>query len=440
MNWIGTIIDDRYRVENICSSQGGMSELFFVTDLKYQFNEKIVLKICTKENEDYIKRFKREIRLINQFQGNPRVVQVLDSNPDYCVGTPSPYFVMKYYENGDLTHLISRLINDDELQEHVFNEMIFCILELHKKNQFHRDIKPQNFLVDGESIIVSDLGLGIELNSSTRFTSINAAWGTSGYMPPEYSNGSFKNYEATGDIYMLGKSFYNLLTGRNPSHLFIDGISAPIFHIVTRCCEYEPNRRFQNLHELQNELKNAFDAILNRGEEISQILERIKNDKYSQYDIGNFIKKLSSLNYDEKEKIIYEIPDSFFSVLSESFVDELPEFIDSYTIMVKNGYYAFEYGQTITKNMKRIFDNYYVSNEVKANVLELAIIAANRTNRYDAMRMCASMIKGVNDEALGRFIYLVIKKAPSGFLSSYITPSECQSSNVKQALIDIHRE
>lgn len=74
---------------------------------------------------------------------------------------------MHYYEDGDLTTLNPELKSDVKAQEQTFLQMCDCIAELHANDVYHRDIKPQNFLRHGDSIVVSDLGLSMERESLT---------------------------------------------------------------------------------------------------------------------------------------------------------------------------------------------------------------------------------------------------------------------------------
>ena len=192
-----------------------MGGILFVTPLGTIPPFPIVLKFCKSTDEEHLKRFRREVRLLGDFKGNPHVVQVWDQNLDV---TP-PYFVMKYYADGDLLSIAQQLRTSLELQESCFLRMIDCVQELHVQNKFHRDIKPQNFLREGEELVVSDLGLSTEIDSITAFTTSSIYWGTRGYIPPEFQRGGFKHADVTGDIYMLGKAFYVLVTGREPDHL-----------------------------------------------------------------------------------------------------------------------------------------------------------------------------------------------------------------------------
>jgi len=182
---VGDIIDERFEVYGTCSKVGGMGAILFVKDIDDEIAEEIVLKYCREEDEEYIKRFRREVRLLAEFAGNSKVVQVLHHN----VNCDPPYFIMPYYSDGDLTGLAEELQGDFQRQEEIINAMIACIAELHSQDVFHRDIKPQNFLCDGDSIVVSDFGLGMEPNSTSRFTSSSMSWGTQGFLPPEFQRG-----------------------------------------------------------------------------------------------------------------------------------------------------------------------------------------------------------------------------------------------------------
>jgi serine/threonine protein kinase len=176
---IGDLIDDRFEVEGVCSNQGGMGQILYVKDINEIFTDKIVLKYCKSEDPELLKRFKKEVKILELFNDNPKVLNSLYSNTD----SELPYFIMKFYKQGDLTNIVDLIKNDKALQEKTFLSMISCIQELHNKGIFHRDIKPQNFLLDGENILASDLGLGIKPDSdSTRLTHTNMYAGSQGYI------------------------------------------------------------------------------------------------------------------------------------------------------------------------------------------------------------------------------------------------------------------
>ena len=98
----GDIIDDKYVVEGICNDSGGMGTILFVKPISGEVEYAIVLKYCKETTEEGLKRFCREVRLLSEFTGNTKLVDLLDHNLTH----EPPYFVMKYYEEGDLTSVL----------------------------------------------------------------------------------------------------------------------------------------------------------------------------------------------------------------------------------------------------------------------------------------------------------------------------------------------
>ena len=112
----GDVIDNRYLVEGLCNDSGGMGVLLFVEDTQGMHAGRIVLKYCRETEDEQVKRFRREVRLLSEYKGNARVVQLLDFNVDH----DPPFFVMRYYENGDLTRIIDEIAQRPEQQEKFF--------------------------------------------------------------------------------------------------------------------------------------------------------------------------------------------------------------------------------------------------------------------------------------------------------------------------------
>ena len=76
----GEIIDEKYRVDGVCSQSGGMGEILFVTPVADIPPFRLVLKYCRETEDEQLKRFRREIRLLSEFRGNSKIVQIWDQN------------------------------------------------------------------------------------------------------------------------------------------------------------------------------------------------------------------------------------------------------------------------------------------------------------------------------------------------------------------------
>lgn len=429
---VGETIGGRFEITGMCSTSGGMGNIVFVTDASSANDTPLVLKYCKSFDPKLIKRFKREVDLLGDFKGNSKVAQIvaadLTHNP--------PYFVMEFYSDGDLTNRHAALLADPALQEQTFCDAIDCVNELHIKNVFHRDIKPQNFLQRGSHIAVSDMGLsvGIDANATT-LTSTAEAWGTYGYMPPEYQVDGFKNPDAAGDIFMIGKTFYNLLTNRNPVYMIETGIPPGVFHVIKRACNPDRALRYQNLGALKQALVAAYDIVLNRVEGINNcrskfetVDSRIQNEKtYIASEVEDLVNSIIALEHEEQDEICQYLTPRIFNVLAQDPFDKIrAPFLEAYGRMVRNGSYGWSFAERIADCVNQFVDSNNVPPDQKAEALDLAIHAADAQNRFDAMGTCRSMINGIEDTDLAERVRPILLEYPDSFVAR-IEPIDCKN-------------
>jgi serine/threonine protein kinase len=437
---IGAIVDNKYKVIAVCSNSGGMGTILFVEDLSNTTSFRLVLKYCKDNVPESIHRFCRETRYLDKFKGSSKVVQIYDSNLEHN----PPYFVMPYYPDGDLKNIAESLESNVQLQEEIFYKMIDCISELHTQGYQHRDIKPENFLRNGDDIIVSDLGLAKAVGAGTTFTRSSESWGTEDYIPPEFYIGDFKDASPPSDIFMLGKSFYCLLTKRTPRYLHSYGLNPAIFHVIENCCHLDKDKRYQTLPELKKALILAFDIILNRVsivDRANQLLTLIKEelssknvDIISEVEVRDFLDVLNILSEVDRNLIIYDLPQQFFILLSKSdFEDKIQGFLKNYEIFAKDAVDSFVYAETIADYMMLVFDA-SSSNQTKRKALEIAIEAAIWANRFAAMDTCVGKIHSIRDENIGILVASLIQSYGDSFLNKSLNVSECQSNAVRIAV------
>jgi eukaryotic-like serine/threonine-protein kinase len=430
------LIDGKYQVRGQCSDSGGMGTLLFVTSAGSE-NPVVVLKLCKLTDPEMLARFRREVRVMQQFEGNSYVMPVLDANLEHN----PPYFVMPHYE-GDLMSRATALRDNHEELEAVFFRMIDCVAQLHDNNILHRDIKPQNFLLGNGTIVISDLGLCSDLESATAFTRSSMWAGTPGFLPPEYLNGGFKDADQTTDIFMLGKSFYSILTGRDPMYLVPDGVPAQILPVLERCCAVTQSSRYQSLASLKQSLTSAFDSLLGRAVGpgkayalLHAILEHLhSSQQLSPDEMGEFIEELAILDTIDQYKICLELPRDIFTLLAQSPVQKyLGRFISVYRNAVEQATYSWNFAETIADNMEVLFNSTDTSPVIKAEALRSAIIAAVRQNRYAAMDTCKAMIVRVEDNELGQRVHDVLLECGAYFIQN-IEPGECVAIAVRAAV------
>lgn len=437
------IIDNKYRVTGLCSDQGGMGIILFVVPVVGTAPYQLVLKYCKVDKHEVIQRFNREVRNMIGFAGNSRVMQIHDHNLAHV----PPYFVMQYLNNGDLTTIASDLQSNNDLQERLFMAMADCISELHSKGIQHRDIKPQNFLRDNDSLVLTDLGLSKEIGAGTTFTMNHEYWGTQGYIPPEFIVDGFANADASSDIFMLGKSFYNLLTNRDPMYITSEGLHPAMFHVIEKCCAVDKGKRYHTIPELKQGISLAYDVILNRAsgsgrarQMLVQILDRLHTvNQYYSGEVREFVELLASLPRDEQNAIIYDLPREFFIVMSlDTMSDILGLFLDCYEPFVQPAVNTFSYAEIVANNMKEVFQR-ASSPAQRATALELAIHAAIWANRFAAMDTCRDMVISVEANDLGLLVATLVSQNKDSFLD-HIQPAACKNDLIKRALREAREE
>ncbi len=378
---------------------------------------------------------------MQQFGGSNYVVPISDANLDH----DPPYFVMPYYEQGDLMGKAAHFRGKLEQVEVVFNRMIDCLAHLHEKQVYHRDVKPQNFLLGQGTMVVSDLGLCTEHESPTGFTRSTQWAGTPGYMPPEFLNGGFKDANAQSDIFMLGKSFYALLSGRDPMYLVPDGIPPQLFPILERCCAVAPVSRYQTLASLKQSLQAAFDVLLGRAVGpgkayalMRAIADRLKlSQQYDPAEVGQFVEELGHLEPNDQYQMCLELPQDAFFVLSQALVQpHLSRFIQIYRGMAENATYSWSFAEDIAKNMRALFNSDSTTSADKAEALRVAIIAAVRQNRFAAMDTCKAMIVRAEDAELGQRVHDILIEHDTHFIR-HIDPAECRAPAVRAAVASL---
>ncbi len=438
MNTPGTVVDGKYVVVDVLSTEGGMGTLLHVHragDVTQQF----ALKYCLATDSESLDRFRREVRLMMEFRGNSKVIQILDSN----LGVSPPYFVMPICADGDLRTLSPAIKTDPALQERTMLAMAECVEELHRVGKQHRDIKPANFLRTATGLAISDLGLGMDLLSRTGITLTNQWGGTHGYIPPEFLKpGGFKNATPQSDIFMLGKAFYNLLTGLDPQFIDKTQIEKPLFYMIERCCQQDPADRYQSIPELQQGVVSAYDVILGRmapmGEaqvKFDAIASLLGQNQYSAADIRAFIALAAHLAPEELFSIVSSADKAFYYVISQDqFRAELRSYLELYHNAVRaEPYLSFSYAEHVADRMAVVFKN-SSDGDLRARALEIAIIHAEGMNRYAAMSTCSSMITNVQrGDPAEAAIIAAIQKTNADFVKE-IEPASCANKVVAASI------
>ena len=279
---IGMMIGDRYEIlEKI--GTGGMSDVYKAKDHKLnRFVAVKVLKQEFSENANFVSKFRIEAQAAAGLM-HPNIVNVYDVGEEGGIY----YIVMELVEGITLKKYIekkARLSVKEAIS--IAIQVSMGIEAAHNNHIIHRDIKPQNIIISKEGKVkVTDFGIAKAATSNTITSNV---MGSVHYTSPEQARGGYSDEKS--DIYSLGITMFEMLTGRVPfngettvaiaiKHIqeempspreYVSEIPISVEQIVCKCCQKSPDRRYQSMAELITDLKQS---LINPDEDFVKLVD-----------------------------------------------------------------------------------------------------------------------------------------------------------------------
>lgn len=274
-----TLVDDRYKVIKRIGS-GGMADVYLCQDINLR--RKIALKILHNrfaQDQEFVERFRREAQAAAGLQ-HPSVVAIYDRG-DYD-GTY--YIAMEYLEGKTLKEVISSdapLPHERAIE--IARQILSALKYAHRNHIIHRDIKPQNVMVDEEDRVkVTDFG--IARAGGSQITEAGSIMGTAQYLSPEQAQG--QSVDEASDIYSVGIVLYEMLTAKVPftgesavaialKHVnekpapvskVTEQVPQELEQIVERALAKDARARFQSAEDFSQALKQLDASVGAKGE------------------------------------------------------------------------------------------------------------------------------------------------------------------------------
>ena len=269
----GYLLGDRYRIIDTLG-EGGMANVYLAEDIILQRKVAVkILRLDLQKEPQTLARFQREALATSELS-HPNIVMVLDVGTDHGL----PYMVMEYVDGPDLKEYIRtnsplNLGNIIKFMDQILSAMSLA----HKHNVIHRDLKPQNILMDKHgNIKIADFGIAVALNQNS-VTQTNSAIGSVHYMSPEQTRGGLVTKQS--DIYSLGIILYELITGNVPfngdSAVSIalkhaqepipsirkqdPNIPQPLENVVLKATAKDPRDRYNSAKEMKDDLDTSLE-------------------------------------------------------------------------------------------------------------------------------------------------------------------------------------
>ena len=277
---VGEVIGERYELQELVGT-GGMSNVYRAHDRLLERTVALKLLHDRYSNDDeYVERFRREARSAARLS-HPNIVTVIDRGDQ----DGRQFIVFEHVAGKNLKQVVREsgplpIRQAVELALEIGRALSFA----HEHGLVHRDVKPQNVLLNGDGRAkVTDFGIARTLDVDG-VTITGTVLGTSHYISPEQASG--EQVDALSDVYSLGAVMYELLTGEVP----FPGdnfVAVAMRHIreqapsvlekrpevplrlaaaVERALEKDPADRFPSMHEFVEELEACLEQLGEEGE------------------------------------------------------------------------------------------------------------------------------------------------------------------------------
>lgn len=203
------ILAERFRIQRKLGS-GGFGVAYKVFDSLGDVVR--VIKLVTKDRRSVYERLRREYKTLTNLPDHPHVVKVIWA--DRMADTKqTPYIVFEYVEGLDVSDLISAEAVSLEDAVRIVREAASGLSHLHKHGVYHQDVKPSNLLWTDKGVRIIDFNVAV-----TDHDEAQGGGGTRRYLPPDYdyTTEPDSSDRIDRDLYALGITFYECLTGKYP--------------------------------------------------------------------------------------------------------------------------------------------------------------------------------------------------------------------------------
>ena len=247
--------------------RGGMADVYKGYDV--HFDREVAVKVFKREDEEMLRRFIREARLMASFQ-NEHLVPIYDAGQYQEDYDTRYYIVMPFMEGGTLRTRIRQSPLSLVESCRALNDIADALDYIHRQGIVHRDIKASNVLLDAQGkYYLSDFGIARIATDATQLTTTGNVLGTVDYIAPELFQDNHRA-DARSDLYSLGVLLFEMVTGQLPfaaenqlalvsMHInkqppsprsISQDISPQIEHVILKALEKRPEQRYGSASEL----------------------------------------------------------------------------------------------------------------------------------------------------------------------------------------------
>ena len=357
------------------------------------------VKILNKQSEytEANKRMNLEISLLSKFS-HQNIMKIETYGSDYS------FYLMPRYKSS-LADIKSQLREEYTNLETILFKVLDGLEYLHNEGIFHRDIKPQNIMLNSyEDVVISDFGLALNTkNDDTRLTGTSVRMGSDFFIAPEQIQDS-KNVDQRADIYSFGRLLYYILNGDYDYIMNMDNINNAFHYVINKCVKNKKEERFINISEVKQALRTAF-SIINRNEDtndiyieintLNQLVQQEVSDINEIIDIINRINigfvQQDDLKFEETFKLIsWESINRWYLLFDEMFVSVALRYVD----VVNETRYPYSEVDYVADTVLNLFE--LGDEQLKIDIIKCLMSLGYKHNRFYIIRRFFSILEILN--------------------------------------------
>ncbi len=261
--------DYEFREESDEIARGGMGIVYRARQVSLDRSVALKMILPDRLDGEAVRRFRQEVESVANLD-HPNIVPVFE----FGRHDGQYFYSMKLIEGQNLADELQRFVDNPRASADLMVTIARAVHHAHQRGVLHRDLKPQNILIDREGLPhVTDFGLAKRMHAGPGVTNTGDWAGTPEYMAPEQADGEFKDLTTAADIYSLGAIFYAMLTGGPPFRgprskipwmVIQDEPARPrsinpridpdLETICLKCLEKDPNRRYPTSAAMADDL------------------------------------------------------------------------------------------------------------------------------------------------------------------------------------------
>jgi serine/threonine protein kinase len=399
--------------------EGGFAKVWKVAD---ENGKEWALKCLAGGHEKDKQRFNQEMRIQSSLS-HDGIVDIVSASP----ASDPPYYVMLLAECS-LEDRIGEFAADNESFIPIASQLINALVYAHDQKVVHRDIKPRNVLVYGDTVRISDFGLGKAIDIQASFsTTTGDIMGTWWYAPPEQYKG-LRHCDERSDVYSLGKLMLHCLSGDRVNQI-PSILDSRWKYVLDKCLKDDPDARWSGMQELKRRFELVFSInqpiVVNQEDLLAEIASIAASGSVSADYIATIAEKVPIMMGDESllRSVVDNLPENLVKSWVETDEKSFCQLISAFDATLTDGL-GFMYCDVVADQYK-LFHQMVSQSDIREMLRARLFRIGPANNRWHVGGVFSEILETIRDPAeIASVIDLLdTDSIHAAWMSSYLTSS-----------------